>query len=74
MISASLGGDPIPVADTLAEVHAALPPSLVRTGHQPAEPPELFKSGLRPPDDPTNLHVSARGAATATPFRRVGIH
>jgi hypothetical protein len=29
------------VADTLAEIHAVLPPHLVRTGRQPVDPPEV---------------------------------
>ena len=31
------------VADTLAEVHARLPPYLVRAGRQPADPPEVVE-------------------------------
>jgi hypothetical protein len=29
------------VADTLAEIHAQLPPHLVRAGRLPADPPEV---------------------------------
>jgi hypothetical protein len=31
------------VADTLAEIHAQLPPHLVRAGRQPADPPEVVE-------------------------------
>jgi hypothetical protein len=31
------------VADTLAEIHAQLPPRLVRAGRQPADPPEVVE-------------------------------
>ncbi|HJS87527.1 MAG TPA: hypothetical protein VJ779_18895 [Acetobacteraceae bacterium] len=31
------------LADTLAEIHAQLPPHLVRTGRQPADPPEVVE-------------------------------
>jgi hypothetical protein len=31
------------VADTLAEIHAALPPNLVRKDRQPANPPEVIE-------------------------------
>jgi hypothetical protein len=31
------------VADTLAEIHAALPPNLVRTDRQPVSPPEVIE-------------------------------
>jgi hypothetical protein len=31
------------VADTLAEIHAALPPNLVRTDRQPVDPPEVIE-------------------------------
>jgi hypothetical protein len=31
------------VADTLAEIHAQLPPNLVRAGRQPADPPEVVE-------------------------------
>jgi hypothetical protein len=41
-------GPPLPspyllVADTLAEIHAALPPNLVRTDRQPVSPPEVIE-------------------------------
>ena len=31
------------VADTLAEIHAQLPPYLARAGRQPADPPEVVE-------------------------------
>jgi len=31
------------VADTLGEIHAALPPNLVRSNRQPANPPEVVE-------------------------------
>jgi hypothetical protein len=31
------------VADTLAQIHAALPPNLVRTDRQPVDPPEVVE-------------------------------
>jgi hypothetical protein len=31
------------VGDTLAEIHAALPPNLVRKNRQPAHPPEVVE-------------------------------
>ena len=31
------------VADTLAELHAQLPPYLARAGRQPADPPEVVE-------------------------------
>jgi hypothetical protein len=39
-------GTPTPyvlVADTLAEIHAQLPPRLARAGRQPADPPEVVE-------------------------------
>jgi hypothetical protein len=39
------GGAMVPpiVADTLAKIHAALPPNLVRSDRQPANPPEVVE-------------------------------
>jgi len=31
------------LADTLAEIHAQLPPNLARAGRQPADPPEVVE-------------------------------
>ena len=31
------------VADTLGELHATLPPGLIRSGRQPADPPEVVE-------------------------------
>ncbi len=34
------------VANTLAEIHAALPPDLVRTDRQPVDPPEVVETSF----------------------------
>ena len=34
------------VADTLAEIHAALPPALERSARQPADPPDVVEVWL----------------------------
>ena len=35
------------LADTLGELHAKLPPGLVRSDHQPSDPGIVWKSGFR---------------------------
>lgn len=46
VVARLLSGNPCPyvlVADTLAEIHALLPPGLSRARHKPRDPPEVLE-------------------------------
>jgi hypothetical protein len=63
------------VADTLGDIHAALPPGLERSDRQPAEPPEVVESGSRnrPGRGVTSLFQSHRRQASTRQARERGL-